>query len=68
MQVDDGFRTTWAVFSGLGIILLTLMFFKLFRDYSDEKIDPDAMRESVIWYAPLAILLALFGPVLGYVG
>lgn len=67
-QVDDGFRTTWAVFSGLGIILLTLMFFKLFRDYSDEKIDPDTMRESVIWYAPLAILLALFGPVLGYVG
>lgn len=67
-QVDDGFRTTWAIFSGLGIILLTLMFFKLFRDYSDEKIDPDTMRESVIWYAPLAILLALFGPVLGYVG
>lgn len=67
-QVDDGFRTTWAIFSGVGIILLTLMFFKLFRDYSDEKIDPDAMRESVLWYAPLAILLALFGPVLGYVG
>ena len=66
-EVDDGFRTTWAIFSGLGIILLTLMFFKLFRDYSDEKIDPDTMRESVIWYAPLAILLALFGPVLGYV-
>ena len=66
--VDDGFRTAWAVFSGLGIILLTFMFFKLFRDYSDEKIDPDAVRESVIWYAPLAILLALFGPVLGYVG
>jgi len=66
-DVDDGFRTTWAIFSGLGIILLTLMFFKLFRDYSDEKIDPDSMRESVIWYAPLAILLALFGPVLGYV-
>lgn len=67
-QVDDGFRTTWAIFSGVGIILLTLMFFKLFRDYSEEKIDPDAMRESVLWYAPLAILLALFGPVLGYVG
>jgi hypothetical protein len=66
-EVDDGFRTTWAIFSGLGIILLTLMFFKLFRDYSDEKIDPDSMRESVIWYAPLAILLTLFGPVLGYV-
>ncbi|WP_432246160.1 hypothetical protein ACRB8A_19235 (plasmid) [Arthrobacter sp. G.S.26] len=66
--VDDGFRTTWAVFSGVGIILLTFMFFKLFRDYSDEKIDPAAMRESVIWYAPLAILLALFGPFLGYVG
>ena len=67
-QVDDGFRNTWSVFSGVGIVLLALMFFKLFRDYSDEKIDPDAMRESVIWYAPLAVLLALFGPVLGYVG
>lgn len=67
-QVDDGFRNTWSVFSGVGIVLLALMFFKLFKDYSDERIDPDAMRESVIWYAPLAVLLALFGPVLGYVG
>lgn len=66
-QVDTAFRELWAIFSGIGIFILALMFFKLFKDYSDEKIDSDTVRQSLFWYGPLAVLMAVFGPVLAYV-
>ena len=44
------------------------MYFKLFKDLSDEKIDFDTVRQSLFWFGPLSILLAIFGPALAYVG
>ncbi|WP_235564377.1 hypothetical protein [Arthrobacter sp. Soil762] len=67
-QVDDAFRDMWGIFSGIGIVLLALMYFKLFKDLSDEKIDFDTVRQSLFWFGPLSILLAIFGPALAYVG
>lgn len=67
-QVDDAFRGMWGIFSGFGIVILTLMYFKLFKDLSDEKIDFDTVRQSLFWFGPLSILLAIFGPALAYVG
>jgi Na+/phosphate symporter len=56
------------IFSGIGIVILALMYFKLFKDLSDEKIDFDTVRQSLFWFGPLSILLAIFGPALAYVG
>lgn len=67
-EVDDAFRDMWGIFSGIGIVILALMYFKLFRDLSDEKIDFDTVRQSLFWFGPLSILLAIFGPALAYVG
>jgi hypothetical protein len=67
-QVDDAFREMWGIFSGIGIVILALMYFKLFKDLSDEKIDFDTVRQSLFWFGPLSILLAIFGPALAYVG
>ncbi|MCO4252164.1 hypothetical protein [Pseudarthrobacter raffinosi] len=67
-QVDDAFRDMWGIFSGIGIVILALMYFKLFKDLSDEKIDFDTVRQSLFWFGPLSILLAIFGPALAYVG
>lgn len=67
-EVDDSFREMWGIFSGIGIVLLVLMYFKLFKDLSDEKIDFDTVRQSLFWYGPLSLLLAVFGPALAHVG
>lgn len=67
-EVDDSFREMWGIFSGIGIVLLVLMYFKLFKDLSDEKIDFDTVRQSLFWYGPLSLLLAVFGPALAQVG
>ncbi len=66
-QVDDGFRATWATFAGIGIIVMALMYFKLWKDVSNEDIDLDSARDALFWYGPLSIILVLFGPPLGYV-
>jgi hypothetical protein len=67
-HVDDAFREMWGIFCGIGIVILALMYFKLFKDLSDEEIDFDTVRQSLFWFGPLSILLAIFGPALGYVG
>lgn len=67
-QVDDAFRDMWGIFSGTGIVILAVMYFKLFKDLSDDKIDFDTVRQSLFWFGPLSILLAIFGPALAYVG
>ncbi|MBT2588530.1 hypothetical protein J7I86_22275 [Arthrobacter sp. ISL-95] len=66
-EVDDGFRATWAGFAGIGIIVMGLMYFKLWKDVSNEEIDMDSARTSLLWYGPLSMILVLFGPAIGYV-
>jgi hypothetical protein len=65
-EVDDSFRNTWATFAGIGIVIMALMYFKLWKDVSNEEIDMDTARESFLWYGPLSMLLVLFGPAIGY--
>ena len=66
-EVDDGFRATWAVFAGIGILIMGLVYFKLWKDVSNEEIDMDSARTSLLWYGPLSMILVLFGPPIGYV-
>ncbi|MGY4542567.1 hypothetical protein ACVWY0_002491 [Arthrobacter sp. UYNi723] len=66
-QVDDSFRDLWAIFAGVGIVIMALMYFKLFKDVSNEEIDLDTARQSLFWYGPLSMVLVLFGPAIGYV-
>jgi hypothetical protein len=66
-EVDDGFRNTWAAFAAIGIAIMGLMYFKLWKDVSNEDIDLDSARQSLLWYGPLSMILVLFGPALGYV-
>ena len=66
-EIDDSFRTAWAAFSGIGILIMGLMYFKLWKDVSNEEIDLDSARQSLLWYGPLSMILVLFGPALAYV-
>jgi hypothetical protein len=66
-EVDDAFRATWAAFAGIGILVMGLMYFKLWKDVSNEEIDMDSARTSLLWYGPLSMILVLFGPALGHV-
>ena len=66
-EIDDGFRATWAVFAGIGILVMGLVYFKLWKDVSNEEIDMDSARTSLLWYGPLSMVLVLFGPPIGYV-
>lgn len=66
-EIDDAFRNTWAAFSAIGILVMGLMYFKLWKDVSNEEIDLDSARQSLLWYGPLSTVLVLFGPALGYV-
>lgn len=66
-EVDDAFRDIWAIFAGVGIVIMGLMYFKLFKDVANEEIDLDTARQSLFWYGPLSMVLVLFGPAIGYV-
>jgi hypothetical protein len=66
-DVDDAFRGTWAAFAAIGILVMGLMYFKLWKDVSNEEIDMDSARTSLLWYGPLSMVLVLFGPAVGYV-
>lgn len=66
-EIDDRFRATWAVFAGIGILVMGLVYFKLWKDVANEEIDMDSARTSLLWYGPLSMVLVLFGPPIGYV-
>ncbi|MCP1415517.1 hypothetical protein [Paenarthrobacter sp. A20] len=66
-DIDDGFRNTWAAFAAIGILVMGMMYFKLWKDVSNEEIDMDSARTSLLWYGPLSMILVLFGPAIGYV-
>lgn len=66
LSMDDEFRNTWAAFAAVGIVVLALMYFKLWKDVSNEDVDLEEARKSLFWYGPLSIILVLFGPAIGY--
>lgn len=66
LSVDDEFRNTWAAFAAIGIVVLALMYFKLWKDVSNEVVDIEEAQKSLFWYGPLSIILVLFGPAIGY--
>ena len=61
-EVDDAFRDVWAAFAGIGILIMALMYFKLWKDVSNGDLDLDSARQSLLWYGPLSVMLVLFGP------
>ncbi|MDQ0212145.1 hypothetical protein [Arthrobacter bambusae] len=66
LSMDDEFRNTWAAFAAVGIVVLALMYFKLWKDVSNEDVDLEEAQKSLFWYGPLSIILVLFGPAIGY--
>ncbi|WP_415854291.1 hypothetical protein [Sinomonas sp. G460-2] len=67
-SVDDGFRDTWAAFAAIGLVILALMYFKLWKDVAkDGDIDLEEVRRALVWYGPLSVVLVLFGPAIGHV-
>ncbi|WP_422933304.1 hypothetical protein [Sinomonas sp. P47F7] len=66
--IDDGFRDTWGAFAAVGLVILALMYFKLWKDVAkDGDIDLEEVRRALIWYGPLSVVLVLFGPAIGHV-
>lgn len=66
--IDDGFRDTWAAFAAVGLVILALMYFKLWKDVAkDGDIELEEVRRALIWYGPLSVVLVLFGPAIGHV-
>jgi hypothetical protein len=65
-QVNKSFTDTWAVFAGVGILVLALMYLKLWKDVADEEVDLDSARDALVWYGPLSMVLVLFGPMVGW--
>lgn len=66
--IDDGFRDTWAAFAAVGLVILALIYFKLWKDVAkDGDIDLEEVRRALIWYGPLSVVLVLFGPAIGHV-
>lgn len=66
LSMDDEFRNTWAAFAAVGIVVLALMYFKLWKDVSNEDVDLEEAQKSLFWYGPLSIILVMFGPAIGY--
>jgi len=65
-QVNKSFTGTWAVFSGVGIFLMALMYLKLWKDVAEEEVDMESARHALVWYGPLSMVLVLFGPMVGW--
>ena len=66
--IDDGFRNTWAAFAAVGLVILALMYFKLWKDVAkDGDIYLEEVRRALVWYGPLSVVLVLFGPAIGHV-
>ncbi|WP_404501994.1 hypothetical protein [Arthrobacter sp. GAS37] len=62
----DWFRTQWAAFGGIGIIVLAFMTMRTVRDYGDGKITAEETTHAIVGFGPLGLLLVLFGPALGH--
>lgn len=63
---DDWFRTQWAIFSGIGVLVLALMVLLVMRAYGDEKITSEEATHALVGFGPAGLILILFGPALGH--
>lgn len=59
---DAGFRSMWATFAGVGLVLMGLMIFALHHSYSRGEISDDAYQNALMYYAPGGAVLAIWGP------
>lgn len=59
---DAGFRSMWATFAGVGLVLMGLMIFALHYSYSRGEISDDAYQNALMYYAPGGAILAIWGP------
>lgn len=59
---DQGFRSMWATFAGVGLVLMGLMIFALHHSYSRGEISDDAYQNALMYYAPGGAILAIWGP------
>ncbi len=59
---DTGFRSMWATFAGVGLVLMGLMIFALHHSYSRGEISDDAYQNALMYYAPGGAILAIWGP------
>lgn len=59
---DMGFRSMWATFAGVGLVLMGLMIFALHHSYSRGEISDDAYQNALMYYAPGGAILAIWGP------
>lgn len=59
---DQGFRSMWATFAGVGLVLMGLMIFSLHHSYSRGEISDDAYQNALMYYAPGGAILAIWGP------
>lgn len=63
---DDWFRTQWAAFAGIGVLVLAFMVLRTMRDYGEEKITAEETTHALIGFGPVSLVLVLFGPALGH--
>ncbi|MFJ6419027.1 hypothetical protein [Paeniglutamicibacter sp. NPDC091659] len=59
---DQGFRSMWATFAGVGLVLMGLMIFALHHSYSRGEMSDDAYQNALMYYAPGGAILAIWGP------
>lgn len=64
---DPAFRTVWASATGLGLLLLAAMVLLTLRSSAAGKIDGAEATKSLVIWAPIAVLMMVFGPVIGHV-
>lgn len=64
---DPQFRYVWAACAGIGLIVLAGMVLLTLRASAAGKIDGAEATKSLVVWAPIGVLLMVFGPVLGHV-
>jgi len=64
---DPAFRTVWASAAGIGLVVLAAMVLLTLRSSAAGKIDGAEATKSLVVWAPLAVLMMVFGPVIGHV-
>lgn len=56
------YRSVWAAFAGVGVVVMTFMMLMLFKRYGEGKVSDDSFGTSMMYYLPGGFLLAIFGP------
>lgn len=59
---DEGFRTMWATFAGVGLVLMGVMLFALHQSYGRGEMSDDTYQNALMYYAPGGAILSIWGP------